>query len=42
MKVSVEPIDITSLKITKSVSGEDTKDGKRGPEGRIGMLTSDP
>ena len=29
---SVEPIDITSLQITKSVSGEDTKDGKRGPD----------
>lgn len=26
---SVEPIDITSTQITKSVSGEDTKDGKR-------------
>jgi len=26
---SVEPIDIVSIQITKSVSGEDTKDGKR-------------
>lgn len=26
---SIEPIDITSTQITKSVSGEDTKDGKR-------------
>ncbi len=29
---SVEPIDISSLQITKSVSGEDTKDGKRGSD----------
>ena len=29
---SVEPIDITSLQITKSVSGEDTKEGKRGSD----------
>lgn len=26
---SVEPIDVASIQITKSVSGEDTKDGKR-------------
>ncbi len=29
---SVEPIDITSTQITKSVNGEDAKDGKRGSD----------
>lgn len=29
---SVEPIDITSTQITKSVNAEDTKDGKRGSD----------
>ena len=29
---SVDPIEITSTQITKSVNGEDTKDGKRGPD----------
>ena len=29
---SVEPIDVTSTQITKSVNGEDGKDGKRGPD----------
>ncbi|MCW2311085.1 type I-C CRISPR-associated protein Cas7/Csd2 [Rhodoferax antarcticus] len=29
---SVEPIDVTSTQITKSVNGEDTKDGKRSPD----------
>ena len=29
---SVEPVDIASTQITKSVSGEDTKDGKRGSD----------
>ncbi|NDP38319.1 MAG: type I-C CRISPR-associated protein Cas7/Csd2 [Rhodoferax sp.] len=29
---SVEPIDVISTQITKSVNGEDTKDGKRSPD----------
>lgn len=31
---SVEPIDIASIQITKSVNGEDTKDGKRSSDTR--------